>query len=108
MFTIEKIEYRPAKTGEWVWDRISKKPIKALGLDENRIVLIGYEPEKFVPKEGEDYYMPEVRYDELYDEDFWDGADATDKFRLKHNLVYPYTEEGKAQAIEHAKRMLGV
>ena len=83
MFTIEKIEYRPAKKGEWYWNRGSDKAYKAerdSQPDDFVIILIGYEPEKFVPKEGEDYYMPEVRYDELYDEDFWDGADATDKF----------------------------
>ena len=109
MFTIEKIEYRPAKKGEWFWNRINSRVQKAIGgFDESAIVLIGYEPEKFVPEENEDYYYADVACEDLYDDSYFNYDDDTDNFRLEHGLCYPYTEEGRAQAIEHAKRMLEV
>lgn len=111
MFKVEKIEYRPAKKGEWFWDRALDKVCQSrhdcTGYGDSMVVLIGYEPEKFVPKRGEYYYMPDPIDNNLYTKHPFYGNDDGN-FRLEHNLVYPYTEEGKAQAIAHAKRMLEV
>ena len=108
MFTIEKIEYRPAKEGDWFWDRFFDKPVKAENnCTDSMIILIGYEPEKFVPKGRRDYYVPGITDEKLYDSYCWEG-DETNDIHFERGLCYPYTEEGKQQAIEHAKRMLEV
>lgn len=110
MFKIEKIEYRPAKKGEWIWNTGLDKPDKASYNYESEytnIVLIGYEPEKFVPEENEQYYTPAPTILEQCSAITWLRWDV-DIYRLKNNLCYPYTDEGKRQAIEHAKKMLEV
>ena len=106
MFTIEKIEYRPAKEGDWFWDRFFDKPVKAENnCTDSMIILIGYEPEKFVPRDGEMYYVADPTIVEMFCEYEWYDDDVDDSC-LKRGLVYPCTDEGKQQAIEHAKRML--
>lgn len=107
-FTIEKIEYRLAKKGEIYWHRELNKPCKSEGGHiDPVIVLIGYEPVKFVPKDGEDYCAPDSTVPKLYTGYVWEN-DNIDNFRLERGLVYPYTKEGKQQAIEHARKMLEV
>lgn len=65
------------------------------------------EPEKWRPNVNKRYYYPDPVYNALYGVCTWTGY-SYEEHRSRQNLVYPYTEEGKAQAIAHAKKMLEV
>lgn len=55
----------------------------------------------FAPKDDEPFYHPSIRSDSFVSMAYF-HAEAHQKL-LNHNLCYPYTDEGKAAAILHAK-----
>ena len=58
-------------------------------------------------KLGWRYYYPAPSKTQLFDTEFY-GCSTDCMTRLKNNLCYPNTPEGKQAAILHAKAMLGI
>jgi hypothetical protein len=61
----------------------------------------------FHPTDGTTYYHPAVN-DDMFNTTTYYSKYLSDRFRSDNNLCYPYTKEGKAAAILHAKAMLGI
>jgi hypothetical protein len=62
----------------------------------------------FYPTDKTDYYFPDTAIDDLFNTTTYYDSYSSDRFRSASNLCYPFTEEGKAAAILHAKAMLGI
>ena len=67
-----------------------------------------YEEEKWIPAPGAFYYHPDPLSECLFVRFVWHDGGKDDLFRLSNGLVFPYTEEGKWQAVERARKMLEV
>jgi hypothetical protein len=61
----------------------------------------------FHPTDGTAYYYPATN-DDMFSTTTYYSKYLSDRFRSDNNLCYPYTKEGKAAAILHAKAMLGI
>jgi len=63
----------------------------------------------FKPSEHDAYYYPDPAFPTLvFSFPYRFTASENNEFRIKNNLCYPYTEEGKQAAMLHAKAMLGI
>lgn len=60
------------------------------------------------PSLGENYYYPLPTSPNLVRQTIFIHGDDGDKYILRNNLCYEYTESGKQAAILHAKAMLGI
>lgn len=60
------------------------------------------------PSRGENYYYPLPTSPSLVRQTIFIHGDDGDKYILRNNLCYEYTEAGKQAAILHAKAMLGI
>ena len=60
------------------------------------------------PSRGENYYYPLPTSPNLVRQTIFIHGDDGDKYILRNNLCYEYTEAGKQAAILHAKIMLGI
>lgn len=60
------------------------------------------------PSRGENYYYPLPTSPNLVRQTIFIPGDDGDKYILRNNLCYEYTEAGKQAAILHAKTMLGI
>ena len=60
------------------------------------------------PSRGENYYYPLPTSPNLVRQTIFIHGDDGDKYILRNNLCYEYTESGKQAAILHAKAMLGI
>lgn len=61
----------------------------------------------FTPEATEGYCFPAPGRASLYGVDWFFQTDENDVHRLRNNMCYPATDEGKAAAIAHAKALLG-
>jgi len=67
-----------------------------------------YEPERWVPEDGELYYYPDPTSQEQIGFVYHDVESPHDCFLSENGLCYPFTKEGKQAAIARTKRMLAV
>ena len=90
-------------------DASTESPCDIVGMWVEPKLINGHEvPDiSFTPNTGERYYFPEPNKPSLYASSWFFSSDEYGVHRLKNNMCYPYTDEGKAAAIAHAKAMLG-
>lgn len=104
------------KTGEFDWIDCQFSPMWDPSVEYRRKPKIhtvhGVEiPDlRFTPKIYEEYCYPSPNHPSLVfrTQANYAHVNAADEHRLKHNLCYPPTEEGREAAILHAKAMLGI
>lgn len=61
----------------------------------------------FTPDRGAAYYYPAPNHHLMVDDTRYATAADSDEHRIKHNLCYPFTCEGRIAAVAHAKAWLG-
>jgi hypothetical protein len=105
-FTTEGFYYKDKPTQCLFWDECTiEAPAKPLTMK----LIHGVEvPDiSFYPTDGTAYYYPATN-DDMFSTTTYYSKYLSDRFRYDNNLCYPYTKEGKAAAILHAKAMLGI
>jgi hypothetical protein len=105
-FTLDGCYYKDNPIQSLFWDKVDikapKKPIRTKVVNGIEIPDISFKPEH-----GEQYYIPFPTSTCAYLSSTFYSCEE-DYYRRDNNLCYPYTEEGKAAAILHAKAMLGI
>jgi hypothetical protein len=106
-FTLEGSYRKSNPTQCLFWDKCTiEAPIKP-----SRMKLIhGVEVSdiSFHPTDETDYYYPDTTEADMVSATTYYDKYPADTFRSANNLCYPYTEEGKAAAVLHAKAMLDI
>jgi hypothetical protein len=105
-FTPEGFYYKDNPIQSLFWDECTiEVPAKPLPIKLIHGVKV---PDiSFYPTDGTAYYYPATN-DDMFSTTTYYSKYLSDRFRSDNNLCYPYTKEGKAAAILHAKAMLGI
>jgi hypothetical protein len=108
-FTLEGKAFRLDLNPTLFWDELKfvvpEQPPSTKLIHGVKVPDISIDPK--TTKLGWRYYYPEPSKAQLFDNEFY-GCSVDCMTRLKNNLCYPFTDEGKEAAILHAKAMLGI
>jgi hypothetical protein len=109
-FTLDGCYYTDNPIQSLFWDEVHiKAPVKPIKLPATKIVNGIEIPDiSFKPSLNEYYYTPMPNYPELCHLMMDFHSNRLTNHLSVNNLCYPYTEEGRAAAILHAKAMLGI
>ena len=91
-------EFYKIGKGVYEWDDSDESA------DEYDIYTRSEEVEEWKPKEEEDVYITCLNVKNFYMDDIY--LSDCDETSFERGLVFPYTEEGKQQAITLSKRMI--